>query len=149
MTVGDFDVHLWHHRARVVSVLDADTLTGRPELGYVRDLGMTVAYRLRGVYAPELPKGDRGAVVAAQPDHPGVRAYVFVDALLRADTSPDGWKPLRVRTYEKERATVNVGGFVKSFDRWICDCWAVEADGTLTSLAAAIIAAGHASPVPS
>lgn len=148
LTVAEFDTCLWHHRARVISITDGDTLVARPELGYVRDLGMSVAYRLRGVYCPELPRGNLARVLDEHPDDPGVQAYIFLSCFLADVYSDDGWFPLRVITYEKERATVNIGGFQKSFDRWIADMWRVNADGTLTNLAEAIIAAGHGTREP-
>lgn len=110
---------LWHYRARITRVVDADTLDLTLDQG-LRNY-RTERVRLLGVNCPELTGEHRDA---------GIAAKLFVMQWL--GVHPVGTWPLLVRT---ERAD--------SFGRYLAYVIRLE-DGA--SLTAALIAAGHGVP---
>lgn len=115
---------LWRYRARLVRVVDGDTLELEVDLGF--GARYAAAIRLLGVDAPELPSadGDRSRAALAQLVAAGAGAW-----------------PLRVQTHR-----LASGSEARSFARWVGTVWVAAADGGLVDVGAALIAMGAARP---
>lgn len=106
---------MWTYRARVLRVVDADTLHLDVDLGL--DVSARITARIVGVNAPELRTVE------------GVDAARFVSAWLAAAADPAGW--VTVSTVKDRR---------EKYGRYLADVTATDG----TTLAAALLAAGHA-----
>lgn len=103
---------LWHYRAEVDSIHDGDTFTALVDTGF--DGRHIVRVRVADLYAPELtdPLGELAR-----------------DKLWDALASPAVW-PVRLVSRQRERAP----GEIRSFERWVCDVFVVQADGGLVDV---------------
>jgi endonuclease YncB( thermonuclease family) len=109
--------------ATAVRVIDGDTLICRVDLGFNVDVNVTV--RLHGVNAPEHNRPG------------GKDATRFLDGLVN---------PLVDAVRSTARLRLQSFKDAMSFARWVCDVWILEPDGTESSIADLIVAAGHGTP---
>lgn len=109
---GDFDASLWRFRARLVRVIDGDTVVVETDSGF--NGRMQVHVRLQGVFAPELD----------EPGGPEAKAR------LESLVAGDGWN-LRLETTRLKN-----GSEATSFARYVGRLWVVQPDGTLLDVAA-------------
>lgn len=113
---------LWHYRASLVRVIDGDTVVLLVDTGFGGR--HEVAIRVAGIDAPELPSVD------------GIAATV---ALRRIVARGTGAWPVLVTTQR-----LRSGSEVMSFARYVGSLAIVEADGSVTDVAAAMVRDGHA-----
>lgn len=121
---------LWRYRARLIRLRDADTIVCLVDSGY---RGRHEApLRLVGVNAPE--KGTAAGDAATR----------WLDGFLaaRGAWAPGRWR-VRVETIQRETVVEET----TSFERWISRVWVADDDGSMTDVAAALVAAGHATRV--
>lgn len=105
---------LWHYRAEVASIHDGDTFTALVDTGF--DGRHIVHVRIADLDAAELNAPD------------GLPAKTRLGVALLA---PGPW-PIRLVSRQRERAP----GEVRSFERWVCDVFVVQRDGSLLDVKA-------------
>lgn len=118
MNLDDFDATLFRHRARLVRVVDGDTLDLEVDVAFAQPttrLALQVRVRLRGVNAPE----TRG------PEKEHGRAVKDDIEFLLSGPSPDPEWPLRIQTW-KDGTTLG---------RYVADVWTVCREVTGPGLA--------------
>jgi hypothetical protein len=141
MTVEEWDrAHLWNFRARLVRVVDADTIKVLSDTGYRGR--HEPALRLHRVFAPKASTYE-GAVAAT-----------WLGRVLgnrpqggTGDGPPDvpplhrEW-PLRVKTVQRETVVEET----TTFERWVSDVWLAPADPAADPIPLndLIVDAGHA-----
>lgn len=122
----------WIYRARVLEVIDGDTLGFRVNLGFSSHLGDAeeddpIVFRLDGINCPE----------SSTPE--GVAAKAFTAGLC-----PVGLHVLLRTRKVKSRKSGALSDRKEKFGRYLAQVLIPQADGTVVDLAQALLTAGHA-----
>lgn len=119
---------LYWYRARLVRVVDGDTVDLDVDLGFLTR--RTMRFRLLGIDAPEIRGEQRPR---------GLRARTRLIELIRElSISPNGAEVL-VRSHSDRTG---------KFGRWLAELFGADASGALVSLNERLIAEGHATRIP-
>lgn len=128
-TVDDFDRgRLWHFRASLVSITDADTLRLLVDTGFSGRHEAII--RLAGINAPE--SGTRE----------GEAATAWLEDTLSLWSVGHRW-PLRVVSLQRE----TVISEVRSFERFVGNVYLIVHTGQLRDVGELLVVAGHATRV--